>query len=131
RLGSMRARVADRLLEGLRRWDRDTAARVTHFVAISETVRNRIAERYGRPSAVISPPVDTDYYCPAPVRREDYYLAVSAFAPYKRLDLAIAACNRLKKHLVVIGTGQDLHRLQAQAGSMVHFLGWQPDAVIR
>jgi glycosyltransferase involved in cell wall biosynthesis len=126
-----KALLVQPLLEQLRRWDRRSADRVTHFVAISQTVRQRIRECYDRPSDVIYPPVDTDFYFPAPVQREDYYLAVSAFAPYKRLDLAIAACNRLRKHLVVIGTGQDLRRLQAQAGPMVHFLGWQPDAVIR
>src|SRR6202043_2895942 len=113
-----------------RAWDRATAARVTHFVAISRTVQQRIAECCGRASHVITPPVDTDFYCPAPGRREDYYLAVSAFAPYKRLDLAIAACNRLGRRLVIIGTGEDEGRLRALAGPGVRFLGWQPDTVI-
>ncbi len=130
-VGQLKARVLGRLLRELRRWDRRTAERVTHFIAISETVRRRIAECYGRESAVIYPPVDTEFYHPAPVRREDYYLAVSAFAPYKRLDLAIEACMRLGRRLVVIGTGQDESRLRAGAGGGVHFLGWQPDEVIR
>jgi glycosyltransferase involved in cell wall biosynthesis len=127
----LKARLRDLVLAALRDWDRRTAERVTHFLAISKTVQQRIAECYGRASEVIYPPVDTDYYCPAPVRRADYYLAVSAFAPYKRLDLAVAACNRLRRHLVVIGSGQDEKRLRALAGPTVHFLGWQPDAVVR
>jgi glycosyltransferase involved in cell wall biosynthesis len=127
----IKARALSWLLGFLREWDRRTAARVTHFVAISRTVQRRIAECYGRSSVVIYPPVDTDFYCPAPVPREDYYLAISAFAPYKRLDLAIEACNRLRQRLVIIGSGQDEKRLRAWAGSTVHFLGWQPDAVIR
>jgi glycosyltransferase involved in cell wall biosynthesis len=127
----IKARLRERLLAALRAWDRSTAERVTHFVAISRTVQRRIAESYGRPSVVIYPPVDTDFYSPAPVRREDYYLIVSAFAPYKRLDLAIAACNRLRRPLVVIGTGQAERRLRALAGPTVRFLGWQPDAVVR
>jgi glycosyltransferase involved in cell wall biosynthesis len=131
RLGKIKALVVDALLEGLRRWDQSTAGRVTHFIAISKTVQQRIAECYGRSSAVVYPPVDTDFYCPAPVRREEYYLLVSAFAPYKRLDLAISACNRLKRPLVIIGAGQDTRRLRALAGPAVQFLGWQPDAVIR
>jgi glycosyltransferase involved in cell wall biosynthesis len=131
RLGGIQARLADRLLATLRRWDQWTAARVTHFIAISRTVQRRIHECYGRSSAVIYPPVDTDFFCPAPVRREDYYLAVSAFAPYKRLDLAIAACNRLRRTLLIIGNGQDGDRLRACAGPTVHFLGWQPDEVVR
>lgn len=128
---SLRDRVRDRLLEWLRAWDRRTAERVTHFVAISETVQQRIQECYGRSSAVIYPPVDTDFYCPAPVAREDYYLVVSALAPYKRIDLAIDACRRLGRRLVIIGAGQHQARLSRLAGPDVHFLGWQPDLVIR
>src|SRR5207245_1039744 len=68
---------------------------------------------------------------PGPAPREDFYLVVSAFAPYKRLDLAIKACNQLKKKLLIIGTGQAEHRLRALAGPTVHFLGWQPDPAVR
>ncbi len=128
---TLRARLRDQLLAALRDWDRRTAAHVTHFVAISRTVQQRIAECYGRSSTVIYPPVDTDFYCPAPARREDYYLVLSAFAPYKRLDLAIAACSRLRRNLLVLGSGQDEARLRALAGPTVRFLGWQPDAVLR
>src|SRR5204863_9011859 len=88
-------------------------------------------ECYGRDSAVIYPPVDADFYCPAAVPRAGYYLALSAFAPYKRLDLAVEACRRLRRPLVVIGSGQDEGRLRALAGPDVTFLGWQPDEVIR
>jgi glycosyltransferase involved in cell wall biosynthesis len=126
-----RDRLVQRLLAWLRDWDRRTAARVTHFVAISRTVQQRIAECYGRDSSVIYPPVDTDFYTPASMPREDYFLVVSAFAPYKRLDIAITACNRLRRRLIVIGQGQENQRLRALAGPTVTFLGWQPDAVIR
>jgi glycosyltransferase involved in cell wall biosynthesis len=131
RVRGLTARLLGRLLARLRDWDRRTAAGVTHFLAISETVRRRIAECYGRASTVLYPPVDTDYFRPAPVPREDFYLAVSALAPYKRLDLAVEACNRRRAPLVVIGAGQDAARLRRRAGPTVRFLGWQPDAVIR
>jgi glycosyltransferase involved in cell wall biosynthesis len=124
-------RLRNRLLEWLRNWDKRTAERVTHFVAISDTVRQRIEECYGRSSVVIYPPVDTDFYCPAPVDREDYYLVVSALAPYKRIDLAIDACRRLGRRLVIIGAGQYQSRLSRLAGPDVHFLGWQSDDAIR
>jgi glycosyltransferase involved in cell wall biosynthesis len=127
----LKARLVERLLERLRDWDRRTAAHVDHFIAISATVQRRIRECYGRDSTVIYPPVDTDFYTPAAVPREGYYLVVSAFAPYKRLDLALEACRRLGRPLVVVGTGQDDKRLRRLAGPDVHFLGWQPDAVIR
>lgn len=131
RFGSLKSRLVDRLLAGLRWWDRYTADRVTHFIAISRTVQQRIQECYGRSSDVIYPPVDTDFYRPAPVPRDDSYLVVSAFAPYKRLDLAIEACNRLRRPLRIIGAGQDEARLRALAGSTVQFLGWQPNEVVR
>jgi glycosyltransferase involved in cell wall biosynthesis len=128
---SLAARLRDRMLARLRDWDRRTTERVTHFIAISRTVRDRIRDCYGRDSTVIYPPVDTDFYSPGGGRRGDYYLVVSAFAPYKRLDLAIEACTRLGRKLIVIGDGQDSARLRALAGPSVVFLGWQPDAVIR
>jgi glycosyltransferase involved in cell wall biosynthesis len=127
----LKAAAIDALLSRIRDWDRRTADRVTHFVAISRTVQDRIRECYGRDSVVIYPPVDTDFYVPAPVPREDFYLVVSALAPYKRFDLAIEACTRLGRKLVVIGSGQDAARLKAAAGPEVAFLGWQPDEVIR
>lgn len=130
-VGRMKARAADLLLARIREWDRRTAARVTHFVAISHTVRARIRDCYGRDAAVIYPPVDTDFYTPAPVPREDFYLVVSALAPYKRFDLALDACKKLGKRLVVIGSGQHAARLRAAAGPHVSFLGWQPNTVIR
>jgi glycosyltransferase involved in cell wall biosynthesis len=130
-ISGLKSRAIDSVLAWLREWDRRTAAGVTHFVAISQTVRRRIAECYGRESAVIYPPVDTDFYYPAAVRREEFYLVVSAFAPYKRIDLAIEACNRLRRPLTVIGTGQDEARLRTLAGPTVQLIGWQPDEVIR
>jgi glycosyltransferase involved in cell wall biosynthesis len=127
----LKARAIDLILSRLREWDRRTSDRVTHFVAISETVRRRIRECYGRDSVVIHPPADTAFYAPSPQPRENFYLAVSALAPYKRFDLAVDACRRLGRELVVIGSGQEAAKLKAKAGPGVRFLGWQPDEVIR
>ena len=130
-LSSLTAWIRNRILDRLRLWDRRTAQGVTHFVANSRVVQNRILQYYGRDSVVIHPPVDTDFYCPAAIEREDYYLVFSALAPYKRIDLALSACNRLKRRLVVIGTGQHAKKLRRLAGPTVEFLGWQPDEAVR
>lgn len=132
RARGLKARAIDRLMAAMRAWDRRTARRVTHFLANSETVRRRIQECYGRDSSVLYPPVDTDFYHPDPsIRREDFYLVLSAFAPYKRVDIAIDACNRSRKKLVVIGSGQDAARLKLMGGPTVSFLGWATDETIR
>jgi glycosyltransferase involved in cell wall biosynthesis len=124
--------MAGCMLNGLRSWDHATARGVTHFVAISQTVRRRIAACYGRNSIVIPPPVATDFYRPDPVRaREDFYLVVSALVPYKRVEQAVLACSKLGRRLVVIGEGTERPRLHGLAGPSVTFLGWQPDEVIR
>jgi glycosyltransferase involved in cell wall biosynthesis len=125
--------MARSLLNRLRDWDRSTARRVSHFVAISETIRDRIAACYHRDSQVVPPPVDTDFYDPDPVEspREDFYLVVSALVPYKRVDQAIAACNRSGRRLIVIGAGPERDRLEGLAGPTVSFLGWQSDQAIR
>jgi glycosyltransferase involved in cell wall biosynthesis len=123
--------LARKVLARLREWDRRTAAGVTHFIANSQVVRQRIRDCYDRDAVVINPPADTSFYCPADVVREDYYLILSAFAPYKRLDLAIDACKKLGRQLVVIGSGQDEKKLKRLADDRIQFLGWQPDEVLR
>ena len=119
------------VLDSIRDWDRDTSDRVTHFVAISKTIAQRIEDAYGRPSRIIHPPVDTNFYTPAEVDREDFYLCVTALVPYKRIDLAIAACERLGKRLVVIGSGPEADALREKAGPRVEFLGWRSNEEIR
>jgi glycosyltransferase involved in cell wall biosynthesis len=125
------AAVRDALLDRIRRWDRATSGRVTHYIAISEAIADRIAACYDRPSTVIYPPVDTDFFTPAAIEREDFYLCVSALAPYKKIGLAIEACRRLGRRLVVIGAGPEQRRLARSAGQGVELLGWRSDAEIR
>jgi glycosyltransferase involved in cell wall biosynthesis len=58
--------------------------------------------------------------------RKNYYLVVSRLVPYKRIDLAVQACNRLNKRLVVVGDGRDRPQLEAMAGPTVEFTGRLP-----
>ena len=127
-----RAGLATRLLmprvaAALRRWDRATAAGVHHFVAISRFVADRIRRNYGRSADVIYPPVDV-----ARFRIEEspgeFYLVVSALTPYKRVDLAVEAANRLGCRLVIVGSGPEEARLRALAGPTVELYGWRDDA---
>ncbi|PYN85627.1 MAG: glycosyltransferase family 4 protein [Candidatus Rokuibacteriota bacterium] len=112
----------------LRRWDRRTSG-VHRFVAISRHIGDRIRRAYDRSADVIYPPVDVQRFEIADAA-DDYYLVVGALVPYKRIDLAVGAANRLGRRLVIVGTGPEDARLRALAGPTVSFLGWQPDAEI-
>jgi glycosyltransferase involved in cell wall biosynthesis len=116
----------------LRMWDMVASKRVDYFVAISEHVQKRIAKHYRRTAEVIYPPVDAEFYTPATdSKKEDFFLIVSAFAPYKKLDLAVDAFNHLNVPLKIIGQGQDEKRLQALAKPHIQFLGALSDAEVR
>ncbi len=127
----LRRRLVESILNRLRDWDRETASGVSHFVAISRTIHERIARCYGRDSHIIQPPVDTDFYTPDEGPRGADYLCVSALVPYKRIDHAVEACRRTGRTLKVIGDGPDRDRLERLAGPTIQFLGWQPDEAIR
>ena len=130
-LNSLRAGPATRwlvraMLPGLRWWDKRGTPRVSHFVAISRTVQQRIRQYFGRDSVVIYPPVDTERFVPV-AEDEDYFLIVGALNPYKRVDVAVETFNRLGLPLVIIGDGPEYERLQALAGPTVQLLGWRED----
>lgn len=119
-------------VERLKKWDLRSNERVDHFIAISRHVKERIERHYKRSAEVIYPPVDTDFYAPDPaVKREDFYLVVSALVPYKRVDLAIRVFNRLHRKLVIIGDGPEKAALQKLAGKNTVFLGWQSNEILR
>lgn len=115
--------LASWLLRRLEAWDYDSAQRVGDFVANSEEVRTRIKQYYGRESVVIHPPVSLPSYNQDFSLKSDYYLSLGRLVPYKRVDLAIAAFNRLGKRLVIAGAGEDEPRLRELAGTTVEFVG--------
>jgi len=114
----------------LRSWDYAAAQRVTHFVAISRLVGERIKRCYGRESAIIYPPLDAQAYSPSP-DHDDFFLIVSRLIPYKRIDLAVQACSQLGLPLRIIGDGRDRAHLERLAGPTVRFLGHLPDADVK
>ena len=114
----------------VRQWDYATAARVDHFVASSQNGARRIRKYYGRGSDVIYPPVDLDAFSVSD-SHDDFYLVVSPLVAYKRIDLAVEACNTLGRRLLVIGDGPQKSALLKMAGPTVTFLGFQSDEVVR
>jgi glycosyltransferase involved in cell wall biosynthesis len=106
----------------LQRWDRATAQRPGILIANSATVRERIRRFWGRDAEVIHPPVVMDDI--AVSYRDDGYLLIAArMLAYRRLDLAVDACSRLGRELVVVGDGPERKRLESRAGPKVRFVG--------
>ena len=123
-------RIVAQILAGrLRRSDVMSATRVDQFVANSEFVKKRIWRYYRREAEVIYPPVNLDSFAPVD-SPDDYYLVAGELRSYKRVDLAIQACNKLGRRLVVIGSGPDA-ALKKMAGPTVEFLGRVSDSVFR
>ena len=119
------------VLSRLARWDARTATRPNRFLSNSQYVAGRISRYYNRESTIVYPPVDTVFYQPASAPRASHFLVVSALVPYKRIELAIAACRSIGASLRIVGDGPDRRRLEAAADHKVTFLGRLTDAGIR
>ena len=117
-------------LPGLRRWDLTSSFRVDHFVANSRTVARRIHKHWRREAAVVYPPVNIASFTARRRAGGDFYLCLGRLTHYKRMDLAVRACSRLNRPLVVVGEGEALKALQAEAAPCVRFLGRHGDAAV-
>lgn len=111
----------------LRAIDRRGARRVDRFVVNSRNVAERVRRSYGRDADVVYPPVvakhgasdataDTTAASP-------FLLHLGRLVPYKRLDLVVAAAERLQIPLVVAGDGPERPRLERLAGKYTELLG--------
>jgi glycosyltransferase involved in cell wall biosynthesis len=105
-----------------RRLDYKAAEKVDVFIANSTEVQRRIKKYYKRDSMVLNPPVDTGRFA-AYAHNKDRggLLAVGRQVPYKRIDLAIAAANKLGADLDVYGDGPEHDKLVEMAGETVNF----------
>jgi len=114
----------------LRAWDVASAARVDKFVANSSFVAERARRYYGRDAVVVHPPIEIERFRPRSetTKRGGYLLAAGALVAYKRFDLAIAACERLGRRLVIAGAGPMATQLQRLAGPNTEIILGPDDA---
>lgn len=118
------ARLALKLLVGpLRRRDFAAAQRPDYLIANSSHIQSEIRKYYGRESEVIHPPVDLKRFAAAKQRKREGFVVGGRQTPYKRIDLAVAACNKVGEKLTVIGDGPEHERLKAMAGPSIKLLG--------
>jgi len=106
----------------VRTWEFCAMQRIDHVIANSRYIANRVSKYFRKESTVIYPPVDTSMGYLAE-RHEDYYLSVSRLDKEKGIEFLIHACNRLKRRLLIVGTGREEKRLKTIAGPTVRFLG--------
>jgi glycosyltransferase involved in cell wall biosynthesis len=131
RIGRLPSAAMRPVMARLARWDRDTSGRADRYVAISHYVAGRIRRYYNREATVVYPPVDTDFFHPDATTPERFALIVSALVPYKRIDVAIAACARAGVPLTIVGDGPERAALERNAPPTTRFLGRVSDEDIR
>lgn len=115
----------------LKKWDLCAAERPDHYIAISQTVADRIQEYYKKDASVIYPPFSIPYWeeqlrraePPAKPLADGYYIVVSRLTKYKCVDLVVRAFNKLRhRQLVIVGSGSEKSHLQSMASENIHFL---------
>jgi glycosyltransferase involved in cell wall biosynthesis len=124
-VGRLTRLALPRLLRRLRRQDLAGAASPDVFVANSEHVAERIARYYGRSAQVVHPPVDVERFLGLERTGEEFYLVFGRVVPYKRVDLAVAACGSSSRALKVAGDGRAMPGIREQARGLdrVELLG--------
>jgi len=112
-----------------RRWDQKHKNNPDLYVSISDYVAAMVQSAYGKDSRVVYPPVNLEPFRKAAqgVEPGDYYFTALRLEGYKRVDLLVEACNRLKLKLKIAGRGPMLEALREQAGPTVELLGFVSD----
>ena len=131
-LGPLKRRYLEHTFHKLRVWDSESAARPDKLLAASKEVQRRIELYWRRESEVIYPPIDDFWFDNRQstinhqqIENPDYFLIVSTLVDYKRIDIAIEACNKTKQYLKVVGEGPALNNLKKIAGPTTEFYGYR------
>lgn len=131
RSGKMTRFFMSIFMKSLREWDYTSSQRIDVILANSNYVAKRIKKFWNRECQVVYPPVDMDRLSPNGKEPEDFYVVFSRFVPYKRIDLAIEACKKLNKKLIVIGDGEQRGYLKSLANDNIIFTGRISDEEVK
>lgn len=113
-------------LSYIRLWDFYAAQRVDVYLTLSHFVAGRIKKYYHRQAIVIPPPVEVEKFSRTS-RPGEYYLIVSRLVPYKRIDIAIEACEKIGRPLKIVGHGPERELLAKRTGKLIEFVGFVSD----
>lgn len=108
----------------LRKADYLAAQSPDYYITISEYAKDLIDEYYNREAVVIHPPVEIEKFMNDGEDLErDYYITTSRQVNWKKIDLAVKACMRLGKKLIVVGEGPEHAKLvrMAKNSDLVEF----------
>ena len=112
-------------LHYIRMWDISSANRPDYYIANSNYIASRIKKIYNREATVINPPVDIDKF-ELTDKKENYYLTVGRFVPYKKVDIIAEAFSMMPdKRLIIVGNGDDEDKVKSKAGKNVEFVDYQ------
>ncbi len=119
------ARLGLKIFAGpMRKWDYKVAQRPDYFIANSNHIKEDIKKYYNRDSIVIHPPVDIARFqvsdCKIQTPKNGFVIT-GRQVPYRRIDLAIKACNKLEVPLKIIGFGPEHKNLVKMTGPTIQF----------
>lgn len=125
RLGAVSKFIITRMVSKIRLWDFYATNNVDSFIVISEHIKSRVDKFYKRQSTVVYPPVTMGREPLVPINKREYFLALSSLSQYKNIDVAIRACIKEDKRLIVVGDGPDKARLMdiAKGNKNIVFTG--------
>ena len=120
-------------------WDYTIAQRVDCFIANSEISQQRIRKFYNRTSEIIYPFVEFSkkvgtQHINSPQNPltangtygNNYFVVLTRLLPWKRVDIAVEACKKLKLNLKITGDGPARKKLEkvADGSHNIEFLGY-------
>ena len=114
----------------LRRWDLKRTREIPKLATTCRNMANEIHKVYNMQAQVIYPPVEIPPQM-AIEKGGEYYLSVSRLISHKRVDLAVKACTRLGRQLLVVGDGPERALLEQMAGPTVRFVGRASDEEVQ
>ena len=94
-----------RIIPSLRVWDIYSANMVDRFITNSKYTAKRIQRIYNRSAEVVYGPATIEQYLNIERKPQNFYLFFGQITGYKRADIAIEACIRSGRKLIVAGVG--------------------------